>query len=139
MSISTTIRSLIEQRALTATGFPTTQVAYEGVRFNPTPKTTWARIRIAPAGSEPYSLDAETHEHVGVVQIDVFLESGRGMGAAELLSDAVRAVFRPGTRLGSGADTIIIDSASRAAAVLQDPDWVQIPVQVRWRSYSVSN
>lgn len=139
MSLYTSIRSALQTQALTATGFPTTQVSYEGMRFDSTNKVTWSRFKLFPAVGDAFSVSASTIHHAGVFQVDLYGDPLHGTGALETLADAVKAVFRPGTRLASGGETIIIDSAMRASAIVADPDWLHIPVSIRWRAYSSNN
>lgn len=139
MSISQSIRAALQLRAATAAGFPASdQIAYEGVVFTSTTGVPWARMWMMPQSGRPFSVDGGTTIHRGLFQVDTMVPDGQGTAAAEIAADAVRVLFRAGTRISQGSDTIIVDYSERGPAQ-QQPDWIFCPVTVAWRCYSQSN
>lgn len=140
MSLYQDIRGALQVRAATASGFPAAQYrAYEGVEFKQPNGTTWVRMTLLPASGRPLSVDGITKQHVGDFQIDVFAKPGAGTGTAESLADAIKTVFGPGVRLPLNSTVVIIDFAERASAIYADPQWLQVPITIRWRSFSTAN
>lgn len=141
MSLYQNIRGALQVQAATASGFPAAaKRAYEGVRFvEPSDGSTWVKMTLIPATGRPYSVDGGTKQHTGMFQIDVFTAPGAGTGAGESLADAIKTVFAPGTRLSLNSEIVIIEYAERASVIDADPQWLQIPVTVGWRSFSSNN
>lgn len=139
MSISQSIRAALQLRAATAVGFPgSDQISYEGVVFTSTTGVPWARMWMLPQSGRPFNVAGDTTIHRGLFQVDVMVPDGEGTAAAEIAADAVRALFRAGTRISQDSEAIIIDYAERGSAQ-QQPDWIFCPVTVSWRCYSQSN
>jgi len=92
-----------------------------------------------PAMGRAFSVSAESKQHVGNFQVDLFYPPNVGTGAVEVAADAVKIVFNPGTRLHQGGNIVIIDWAERSGIINADPQWLQCPITVRWRCFAASN
>ena len=139
MSLSVNIRGALQQRAILATGFPASnQRAFDGVEFNPTNGTAWARLSFLPQTSRAFSVSGAVKEHRGLFQVSLFYPAGTGTNTGETAADAVKAQFTPGLRLQQGGETIVIDYAELAPSI-QEPDWISFPVTVAYRAFSVNN
>jgi hypothetical protein len=66
----------------------------------------------------------------GLYLLDLFATRDATTGAADQMADAIRSAFRPGTPLGCLVGGYV-QSAARAAFQFE-PDWLQIPLTIRW-------
>jgi hypothetical protein len=141
VSLFQDIRGALTARANTASGIPSTR-AYEGVPLNPAIGTPFVRYTLTPTQERPSSLGANGMTlHQGLFLIDLFYPTSdtstgkTGTGAAEVVADAVRAVFTPGNTLTQGSTSVRIAYVERAQAIV-DPDWIQIPIAVSWNLHT---
>jgi len=139
MSLYQDIRGVLQVRAATATGFPSS-VSYEGVAFTePTDGSSYARMVMIPASGRAFSVDAGTKDHIGLFRVDIFSPSGAGTATAESLADAVKDVFEPSTRISLNGTRVFITYSERTGSIFADPEWIQVPVTVAWRAFSSNN
>jgi len=133
------IRGALQTHAGMVSGLPADgQRAYEGRLFTSTVGIPWARMTLLPYSGRPFSVSAETKDHIGDFQVDYFHPAGSGTGEAESLVDAIKEAFSPGVRLVQNGVTVLIQYSERRQAI-QTADWLQIPVSVRWRAFTADN
>lgn len=136
MTAYTDIRAALEQQAITASGFPNAaNRAWENVRFEPTPGTSWARLSLIPSQSRPAVRGPSPQLlYEGLLLCDIFAPEGTGANAAETLADAVRAVFTVDDVLTVNSTNVRIRWSERGQGLVDSP-WYQVPVTVSWYSY----
>lgn len=144
-SLYQNIRGALQERALTAAGFPgTTKRSYEGVGFNRPASVAgevWARLTLIPASGRPYDVGNGSKRHLGIFQVSLFYAAigAPGTGPVEALADAVKDVFSPGIFLFKNGERVKIQYAERAQVATDEPDWLHCPATVGWECFSRSN
>lgn len=141
MSLYNNIRAALQTRAITAVGFPAAaQRAWEGVSFNPTIGTPWARLMLVPTEGRSAVVGAGTILHRGLFLVDLAYPArdDPGTGDLEAAIDAVKAVFGPGVSLTQGTETVSIEHAERGP-VIPTSEWLLVSVSVAWHCYSPNN
>lgn len=131
------IRSALQQRALTATGFPADgSRAFEGMSFTPVAGEEWVRLTILPLANEAF-VTGQTNTMTGILQIDLYWPVGAGTGAIEAATNNLKSVFRPATRLTlAGGEPLDIVNVERISGLPPEADFIRSTVQVRWRVHS---
>lgn len=131
----TAIRAALTARLQTLASLP--PVAWENVAYTPTLGTTFLKPSLLPA--EPFQAEigaAGQNMHVGVYQVSIFAPAGTGM-AHQTLRDSICDLFKRGVTLTYGGVTVTCVKAY-PGAMLQETDWIQIPIIVVWRSYAAN-
>jgi len=136
-TISQDIRGALHAQAITASGFPASNlIAEEGMPFTPAEATTWVSISFRPASQRPFSTAGSAIKvHKGTYMINVRCPAGQGTAAAESLADAIRDVFEPSTKLSLDGAYVVIDYSERTAS-MPDAEWTMVPVTIGWRCFS---
>lgn len=114
-------------------------VAYENMEYEPRVGTDWKRVTFMPAEPTQATLGtAGQNRLVGIYQVSVFAEVGKGPKAAEDAAKLVIAAFKRGTSLTAVSGVITrIERAWRGVAV-QEKDWYHVPVSIRWFAYAAN-
>lgn len=136
MSAYTDIRAALEQQIASISGIPSaSNRAWENVVFNPTTGTPWVRMTLLPGESRPAVRGANpVLEYVGLFQIDVFQPQGKGPNPADVLADAIRDQFAPGTDITVNSTTTRIRWSERMPGEV-DPPWYKVSVTVSWYTF----
>lgn len=132
MTISVAVRGALQSNLDNVSGLPSS-VAYEGVEFDPSPGTAFARVSVINTTKTP-DMPGATAYHEGIFQIDLYYPHGFGTNAIEQASDAVRAAYGAGTVLfNSGVAVTLYRTESRGPAI-KEADWIRQITDVYWRA-----
>ena len=111
-------------------------VAWENKAFKPTKGTLYIRPTLLPGDTVGATVgSAGTDEHVGIYQVDVMGDSGKGKNAAMVMADKIADQFKPVTELTYSGTVVRCVSVSRGAAKIDD-DRYMIPVTVTYLSFT---
>jgi len=114
-------------------------VAWENRSFTPVMGTLYLRPTLIPGDVSQATLgDSGTDMHVGLYQIDVFAEAGRGKRSAIEMADQLADHFKRGTVITYNSRTIRIQNASRQAGINNADGWYQIPVIISYSAYTAA-
>jgi hypothetical protein len=109
-------------------------VAYPGRGFTPTQETPYLRVSWLPARTEPVSIKT-TNDYTGLLQISVFWPDSKGIVQAVGKASEIIAHFRRTTFLYREGVRVKIHRPPYAAPAMQEPGWVQIPVDVPYQAF----
>lgn len=128
------IQAALDTRLNSLSGSPS--IAWENMPFTPTQGTLYLRPTFLPADSIPATLSASgTDEHMGIYQIDIFVEAGKGKGEAITQADAIADHFKPVTELTYNSKTVRCIKVARASAQTVD-GWYQIPIEISYLAFT---
>jgi len=114
-------------------------VAWSNKAFDPVIGTTFVRPALLPAGSVQASLgDSGLDENIGIYQIDIFAEAGKGKNEGMVTADLIADHFKRGTVLTSNGRNVRIKSVSQLSARVNPDGWFQIPIEVSYISYTAA-
>jgi len=130
MSWSQDIRGALRHILLQVPSLPA--VAWEGRDFTPAARTPWLRERLAWLPAELVSTGGSygTVAERGLYLVDPYFARDASTSSLDQMVDAIRAAFRPGTKLDCLLGGYVISAAR--AAYLTEPDWATSPVTVRF-------
>jgi hypothetical protein len=115
---------------------PATQQEHPNVRFTPVAGTPYLRASFLPNIADRSGISFDSYQdHQGLLQVSVFWPSGRGLIQPMQIASQVVAHFPPGTEIIRNGLVVRIDQPGTIAPPLQEPDWIQIPISVRWRCF----
>ena len=122
----------IKLDAFAAQFSPPLQVAYPGIPFTPPSAGPWLEASWMPNRSENYGIsdDGPTLEQ-GMAQVMVCERPGQGLISTLDLDEQVIAAFNKGTMLGP----VRVYVRPYAAAVLEEPERIAVPVTIPWRGF----
>lgn len=116
--------------------FPTMDVAWENIKFDPTVGTGYLRATLLPAETDLMTIgEGPWQTHQGIFQVDVFYPIGQGPGPAMSKAGEIQKVFCPGARFTYNTLTVTVEK-SWPSAGRQDDGWYHIPVNIRYRCES---
>jgi hypothetical protein len=139
MGTTQEIRRALETRVGTVTGFPSAgNRAWENVRFEPTPGTSWARMVLVPDTQRPATRGPSPQiRYDGSFLIVLHFPEGTGAGAIDDLADDVRDAFTVDDVVTAEGTNVRFEWSERNDGVL-DPPWYVVTVTVRWYTYASS-
>lgn len=134
------IRGALQKRLDAISGFPAeANRAYQGRGYTPTPGTPWARAVLTVAEDTPFATGGSSFTHRGLFIVTHFVDGrgnpGPGSAGAEIASDNIAAAFKPPLNLLRAGLRVRIERAERTGLV-EEPDWLSVPVQIRWMAWS---
>lgn len=128
------IRSALTARLQTLAGLPA--VAWENVAFAPVAGAMYLKPSLLPG--EPTQAELGNNGlnmHTGLYQISVFAPAGAGVAAVNTLVNSICDHFKRGVELTYGGVTVRLVKAY-PSPMMQETDWIHIPITVQWRSYA---
>lgn len=112
-------------------------VAWENRPYKPVDGTLYLRPTLLAGDTVGATLSATgTDEHVGVYQIDVIGDAGKGKGEVVTMADLVADQFKPVTELTYSGTTVRCVRVSRGAARTEGSRYI-ISVDVQYLCYTV--
>jgi hypothetical protein len=133
MTISASIRAALEVALAAVPGIPAAR-AYQGVLFTPVLGTPWVRASIVWTTQRQAALGTDLYLHEGLFLVNVFSPQGKGAKAVEAIADAICADFVPTAPLGNGVRV----RYAQKAALIEEPDWLSIPITIGFYTYATS-
>tara|TARA_R110000851_G_scaffold50512_4_gene120569 strand:+ start:694 stop:1104 length:411 start_codon:yes stop_codon:yes gene_type:complete len=136
LSLATDIRTALETTLSAVTGVPAA-IAFDNVKFQNTANAAWLRASV--------DYTAQTNAGIGVgapiqsqglLNVDYFIPENQGAGDGEIILDAIRDAFAPGTIIVQNGRWIRILSAQRAQNIPVSP-WYQMPLIISWYVYEL--
>ncbi len=135
MSIFLDISAAFDNHLNTMTGKPS--IAWENKIYTPVTGTLYARPTLLPGDVSQATLgDSGTDQNLGIYQIDVFAEAGKGKNEAVSMADTIANRFKRGTDLTYNGRTIRVRSVSRQAGINNADGWFQIPIEIIYISFT---
>ena len=123
----------------TLTFSPALAVAYPGVTFPPAGEQkpdNYLQVSFLPNRTTTLSVGKGRQMHQGILQISVFWNAGEGHVKPLDAADQIIKHFAKGTKLFSGGVKVQIDNKPWVSGPLQEPDRVQFPITILYRSFN---
>lgn len=135
----TTVNGLLDSHLSTfaAAQSPTLAVAWPNRKFTP-PDAAYLRPHFLPAGTAADGLGSDAQDlQRGIYQIDVLGLPGKGPGAVLALLDALRAHFKRGLTITSGArtDASVVIESYRPGPEMEEDTRYKRPLSITFRAY----
>jgi Bacteriophage related domain of unknown function len=110
-------------------------VAYPGLSFVPVPGQPYLRPWLLPAPTITTDW-ARSNDFSGIFQIDVFWPAGQGIKPAMAAAAQIVDYFAGGTPYAGTDIAVQVNEAPYLSPAQQEPGWLQIPVNVRYRAFA---
>ena len=134
MSVFNDISTALDTRLSVMTGLP--PVAWENVEYEPVVGTLYLRPTNISGDTNQATLGTSGQDMtIGIYQVDVIAQAGRGKSTALLMADKVANQFKRGTDLTSNGRVVTVVSVQRAVSS-QDSGWYIIPVEIIYKSFT---
>jgi hypothetical protein len=104
-------------------------IAWPGVDFTPPDSGTWWEAAIFPNEPRNLTLDSDTAEHLGFLQVQVCYRPGVGLLVPVMSAEAVIASFPKGTELGP----VRVRQKPWLGPTIADDGYLFLPVTIPWR------
>ena len=143
MSVETVhadLRAAIRQRLISMTGIPDADhIAWEGWAYKPVVGQPFMREALRPLGSKVRALGrGGTIAHKVTSNLTLVYPAGKGTLEIEAAAGRLLAGFAPGgPSLVYGSTAGSIQEAERLA-LLQEPDWLTLPVVITITAYTAN-
>lgn len=133
--------ALIERARTWAAGqSPAVPIALPNVAFAepaPSQAARWARADFMPVPTVETGISFDAHlQHVGLLQVTVFMADGAGEPKLARLAASVIAYFPRGLKMARDGITVRIDRPSWRGPLIIANGWASIPVTVPFLSFS---
>lgn len=109
-------------------------VAWQAVSTERATGTRHVRATLLPAETGNPTFGGDHRRLIGLMQVDVVIPDGNGMGEAETLAESLCAEFARGTSIASGGLTTHIDRSPTLRPAQPDAGWVALPVSIEYRA-----
>lgn len=135
MSVFLDISAALDSNLNSMTGLP--PVAWENRKYTPVMGTLYLRPTLLSGDTVQSTLgDSGTDMNVGIYQVDVFAEAGKGKNAALVMADKVADQFKRGTDLAYNSRKVRVRNVSRRVGVNNTEGWYQVIVEVSYISFT---
>lgn len=126
------ISSALDNHMSGITSYP---IAWENTVYTPIIGGTFFKPSILPVSTEQAGLgSAGLDEHIGIYQVDVYTEAGKGRRDSELNADAVANHFKRGTSLTYNGIVVRLGDISRSAGII-DGDRYVVSVSINYSAH----
>lgn len=132
MSTFNNIQNALNNRLSSVTNLPT--VAWPNNAFAPVQATSYVRPTFLPARGDLNTL-AGQGRHIGLYQVDVFVQLKKGTSPLLLIADSIRDHFNAQKSLTSGSDIIFIQATS-ISSPRRIESWWSCSVEIEYLCYS---
>ncbi|MET3352375.1 UNVERIFIED_ORG: hypothetical protein ABID33_000258 [Xanthobacter viscosus] len=113
---------------------PARPIAWPGVPFSPTVGVPFLSATHLPNTTSATGLAFDAgREFRGLFQVSVFWQPGKGIIEPLDLAGQVAGHFERGTRIARHGRMVEVNRPPDVAPPIEQPDWVQVPVTIRWR------
>lgn len=113
---------------------PARPLAWPGKSFSPVVGTPYLFATYMPNATTSTGLAFNApRDFRGLFQVSVFWPAGRGIVYPLELAGSVAAHFKMGTRIMRSGLKVELNQPPEVAPPIEQPDWLQVPVTVRWR------
>lgn len=127
-----------QQKALNKrlSDFQSTNIAWEGAGYNPTPGTTYLEPLFFPGRPSQATLgpNGGQNEHTGIYIINVKAPAGDGWDAGGAIADNIADHFKRGTTLTYNGQKVRIRKSWVDVGTTQGDRYV-VPVNVEWFAF----
>jgi len=135
MSVFLDISAALDGQLNTMVGIP--PVAWENRPYDPINGTLYVRPTLLSGDVTQATLGASgTDSNIGIYQIDVFSENGKGKNEAVAMADTIADRFKRGTNLTYNGRVVRIRDVSRQTGINNTDGWYQIPVEISFIAYT---
>lgn len=135
MSVFIDQSAALDSHLNSMTGKP--PIAWENYSYEPVLGTLYIRPTLIPGDVNQSTLGSSGQDmSVGIYQIDIFAESGKGKNQAVTMADTIANHFKRGTDLTYNSRIIRIRGVSRQGGINNDDGWFQIPVEINYISFT---
>lgn len=108
-------------------------VSYPGMSFTPDPAKPYLRVQVFKGDpQQPRIRFGDEPIRRGLLQVSVYWPEGRGIMQAIELAGQVRDHFARGSKINQDGVTVQIIEEPRVAGEIQEPAWLQVPVNIPW-------
>lgn len=112
-------------------------VSWENKSFTPVIGETYIRPTLIPGETVPETIGATGRDlNVGVYQVDVFTEAGKGKKALIEMMDKIALQFKHGTQLTSNSVIVEIKTVSQRPKSNDDNGWYTGIVEIVYYSFT---
>ena len=113
-------------------------IAWENSAYEPVLGTLYIRAYNLFGDTTQATLgDAGEDMTIGIFQLDIFAEAGKGKKAAMDMADTVADQFKRGTDLTYNGVTVTVRTVQRRTANITG-GWYQLPVEVVYRAHTAA-
>lgn len=112
-------------------------IAWQGVEFEPEVGEEYLRVFVMPAESDSDDLAGAHRVYRGVLQVDVVMQSGRGMGGIEQRAKKIIAHFPKDMRLNTADGFVQLTSVMSIGPVISDGGDSFLPLTSYYRMDTV--
>ena len=129
-----TVRVALETRLkrIASTLNPVPPIAYQNAAFEKPTSGVWLECFVIPSATVDRGVQAQSKTYLGMFQINVWIQRGIGMGAAESIVDKIIAGF-PSAVKDQKYAKLTISGVSEGASLDDTSGWVATPVLVTYR------
>ncbi|MFG1364657.1 DUF4128 domain-containing protein [Xanthobacter versatilis] len=113
---------------------PARPISYPGMTFSPTVGVPYLAATHLPntTGATGLAFDSD-REFRGLFQVSVFWPARKGIIEPFDLAGTLAVHFASGTRILRHGRVVEVNRPPTVAPAIEQPDWVQVPVTIRWR------
>ncbi len=133
MGVFSDIQAALDTTLTAISGIP--PIVYDNVSYVPVQGTAFVRATVLPAASTLFTLN-EVRKNPGIYQVGIFTPVGKGLGAALVIADAIKAYFETHRRIVQGSNTIFVMQVSIGKGEREDA-WEHIFVEINYECYAL--
>jgi hypothetical protein len=111
-------------------------VAYPNLPFTPVSTLPWLRPWPLPALATAALYRPTGNQYAGIWQVDVFWPVGQGLPQALAQAGALCGWYARGSKFMRGGITVRIEDPPYAGPAMQEPDWLHVPVTIRYKVFT---
>jgi len=136
MSVFLDISAALDGRLNSMVGLP--PVAWENTNYEPVVGTLYLRPTNITGDTNQATLgDSGTDLTIGIYQVDVLAEAGKGKNTALVMADKIADHFKRGTDLTYNSRVVTVISVQRSVSTI-DAGWYIIPVEIIYKSFTTA-
>jgi len=106
--------------------------AWENRPFTPVVDIPYAAVFLLPAAPDNPTMGDDYYREIGIFQVSLFYPIKAGAGVAAARAQLIRAAFKRGTSMTSGAVTVRVSRTPEISQGRVDGDRWMVPVRIVW-------